>query len=123
MKEKCSLLLLLLFVVTPLATIALIPIHLWVLLNIVLFTIIITVTYNMEHKKNAPGPLAQCGLVAGIICFETVLWGCANFILTNTAISNTDTWQTIGALAASGVTGIAAFAAFGMLLHHIREKN
>ncbi|OBQ45747.1 hypothetical protein [Halodesulfovibrio spirochaetisodalis] len=123
MKKKYSLLLLFLFISTPLFTIAFIPAHWWVLLNIVLFTVIITVTYNLEHRKQALSVPAQCGLIGGLVCFETVLWGCANFILTNTAISNTDTWQTLGALAGSGIAGIAAFAAIMTLLHNLQQKN
>ena len=121
MKEKRSLSLLFLLIATPLVTIAIIPAHLWVLFNIVLFTLIIAKTYNMENKEHAPGKLAQCGLLAGIICFETVLWGGANFILANTAVSNADLWQAVAVLAASCCTAIGAFLLLGKRLHRIQE--
>lgn len=123
MKEKCSLLLIFLFVVTPLVTIALLPANLWVLFNIVLFTIVITISYNMENKEHAPSPIAQSGLLAGIICFETLLWGCANFMITNPAISNAALWQTASVLVASSFTAIAAFIFLGKRLQHIQKED
>ncbi|SHI83327.1 hypothetical protein ACQ0P8_05580 [Halodesulfovibrio aestuarii] len=123
MKEKYSLLLIFLFVVTPLVTITLLPANLWVLFNIVLFTIIIVISYNMENKKHAPGPLAQTGLLAGILCFETLLWGCANFIFLNPAISSVTMWQTVGVLAASSLTAVFSFAILGKRLVQIQKEN
>lgn len=123
MKEKVSLLLIFLFVVTPLVTIALLPANLWVLFNIVLFTIVIAISYNMENKEHAPSPIAQSGLIAGILCFETLLWGCANFIFSNPAISTVTLWQTVGVLAASSFTAVACFTLLGKRLEQIQKEN
>lgn len=123
MKEKVSLFLIFLFVVTPLVTIAFLPANLWVLFNIVLFTIVIAISYNMENKEHAPSPIAQSGLIAGILCFETLLWGCANFILSNPAISTVTLWQTVGVLAASGLTAVASFTILGKRLEQIQKEG
>lgn len=123
MKEKVSLLLIFLFVVTPLVTIAFLPANLWVLFNIVLFTIVIAISYNMENKEHAPSPIAQSGLIAGILCFETLLWGCANFILSNPAISTATLWQTVGVLAASSLTAVASFTILGKRLEQIQKEG
>jgi hypothetical protein len=123
MKEKVSLLLIFLFVVTPLVTIPFLPANLWVLFNIVLFTIVIAISYNMENKEHAPSPIAQSGLIAGILCFETLLWGCANFILSNPAISTVTLWQTVGVLAASSLTAVASFTILGKRLEQIQKEG
>ena len=123
MKEKVSLLLIFLFVVTPLVTIAFLPTNLWVLFNIVLFTIVIAISYNMENKEHAPSPIAQSGLIAGILCFETLLWGCANFILSNPAISTATLWQTVVVLAASSLTAVASFTILGKRLEQIQKEG
>ena len=123
MKEKVSLLLIFLFVVTPLVTIAFLPANLWVLFNIVLFTIVIAISYNMENKEHAPSPIAQSGLIAGILCFETLLWGCANYIFSNPAISTVTLWQTVGVLAASSLTAVASFTILGKRLEQIQKEG
>lgn len=123
MKEKVSLLLIFLFVVTPLVTIAFLPANLWVLFNIVLFTIVIAISYNMENKEHAPSPIAQSGLIAGILCFETLLWGCGNYIFSNPAISTVTLWQTVGVLAASSLTAVASFTILGKRLEQIQKEG
>ena len=123
MKEKVSLLLIFLFVVTPLVTIAFLPANLWVLFNIVLFTIVIAISYNMENKEHAPSPIAQSGLIAGILCFETLLWGCGNYILSNPAITTVTLWQTVGVLVASSLTAVASFTILGKRLEQIQKEG
>lgn len=123
MKEKVSLFLIFLFVVTPLVTIAFLPANLWVLFNIVLFTIVIAISYNMENKEHAPSPIAQSGLIAGILCFETLLWGCGNYILSNPAMSTITLWQTLGVLAASSLTAVASFTILGKRLEQIQKEG
>ena len=123
MKEKVSLLLIFLFVVTPLVTIAFLPANLWVLFNIVLFTIVIAISYNMENKEHAPSPIAQSGLIASILCFETLLWGCGNYLLSNPAISTVTLWQTVGVLVASSLTAIASFTILGKRLEQIQKEG
>lgn len=123
MKEKVSLLLIFLFVVTPLVTIAFLPANLWVLFNIVLFTIVIAISYNMENKEHAPSPIAQSGLIAGILCFETLLWGCGNYIFSNPAISTMTLWQTVGVLAASSLTAVASFTILAKRLEQIQKEG
>lgn len=123
MKEKVSLFLIFLFVVTPLVTIAFLPANLWVLFNIVLFTIVIAISYNMENKEHAPSPIAQSGLIACILCFETLLWGCGNYILSNPAMSTITLWQTLGVLAASSLTAVASFTILGKRLEQIQKEG
>lgn len=123
MKEKVSLSLIFLLVITPLITIAILPTNLWVLFNIVLFTVVIAISYNMENKEHAPSALAQSGLIAAILCFETLLWGCANFILSNPALSAITFWQTLGVLAASSITAVCSFTILGRRLENIQKES
>ncbi|WP_290919671.1 hypothetical protein [Halodesulfovibrio sp.] len=123
MKEKVSLSLIFLLVLTPLVTIAILPINLWVLFNIVLFTIVVAISYNMENKEYAPSPLAQSGIIAAILCFETLLWGCGNFILSTPALSDITLWQTFGVLAACSIAAIASFTLLGKRLENIQKEN
>lgn len=123
MKEKVSLSLIFLLVITPLVTIALLPTNLWVLFNIILFTVVVAISYNMENKEHAPSPLAQSGLIAVILSFETLLWGCANFILSNPALSAITFWQTFGVLAASSITAACSFTILGKRLENSKKRS
>ncbi|MCG8532360.1 MAG: hypothetical protein MI749_17105 [Desulfovibrionales bacterium] len=121
MKEKCSLFLLLLLVITPLATIAFLPAHVWVLLYIVLLTLVISISYSMECTNSACPLAVRVGGVVGCICCETLIWGCLCYLYMSPVLSQKALWQIGGGLFAAVGVGMGAVVAFGRVLQRIHE--
>lgn len=80
-------------------------------------------TYWREHEKtNMEKGITSC-FVLSVLCFTTASWAVCGFLAGKGETAIADTWQTIGALAAAGLTGTAAFATLGTLLHLVKEKQ
>ncbi|MCT4627318.1 hypothetical protein [Halodesulfovibrio sp.] len=127
MKEQRPLLplfgLLVLTIVTFVVTLVFFQFKWLVLFHFVSLTIIVATTYYKEKREHALNLVHLSSIVAGIISFGVFLWSAACFLFELETLSTAAKWQTMGTLAASGITGMAAFATFGSLLRMFQTKK
>lgn len=106
----------------PFFCLFLVPLSWNYLIYVVCIICIGCLTYWWEHTKS----IVELGITVcfalSVLCFLTACWG-IGCVFISVGTSSTETWQIIGALAAAGLTGTAAFATLGTLLHLIRERK